>query len=107
MVLELEVPDNQVLLSDEELWHYVLNNWYLNPLWFNDDYVENDEFDRLFNMPDSDKEKTWSRIFDVSPFDNENIRAGKFIQATFWEIKKKYIKKVYPIKWVHKEKEGA
>jgi len=26
---EIEVPDDRVLLSDYEAWHYVLNGWYL------------------------------------------------------------------------------
>ena len=29
VLIELEIPDTDVLLSDEENWHYVLNNWYL------------------------------------------------------------------------------
>ena len=28
--LTLEVPDDLVLISDEEDWHAVLNNWYLS-----------------------------------------------------------------------------
>ena len=27
--LELQVADDRVLLSDFDLWHYVLNYWYL------------------------------------------------------------------------------
>ena len=27
--LTIEIPDEQVLLSDEENWHYVLNNWFI------------------------------------------------------------------------------
>ena len=26
--IELDIPENQVLLSDFESWHFVLNNWY-------------------------------------------------------------------------------
>ena len=83
--LELEIPNKKVLLSDEEDWHFVLNNW------FNTKYKSNldfDEADSWFeNLPESKKqqikEKSWESIFDVSN--------SQFIQATFWELKEEDI----------------
>lgn len=40
------------------------------------------------------KEKNWERAFDLTPMDNEWMRRGDTIQATFWELKKEHIKKV-------------
>lgn len=37
VVLELEIPDKKILLSDEENWHYVLNDWYLHDVNENED----------------------------------------------------------------------
>ena len=33
--IEVEVPDNQVVLTDFDVWHFVLNKWY-----FDDSYSE-------------------------------------------------------------------
>ena len=30
LCIEIEKPDNEVLLSDEENWHFVLNNSYIS-----------------------------------------------------------------------------
>lgn len=27
--IKLDIPENEILLSDFDLWHYVLNHWYL------------------------------------------------------------------------------
>lgn len=80
--LEIEIPDNKVLLSDFELWHYVLNNWYIN---------NDEEDDKWFdNLPKelelNEKEKSWMRIFNTTNSD--------FIQATFFELKIDNVKKV-------------
>ena len=33
------------------------------------------------------KEKSWKKIFDTSPYEDNWIRKGMFVQATFWELK--------------------
>jgi len=53
VVLELEIPDTDVLLSDEMNWHYVLNDWYLH-----DDEGKWEETDAWFDAlaPDIEQE---------------------------------------------------
>ena len=86
-----------VLLSDFDLWHYVLNYWYL-PTSTRDDAA----FEALvmaaglsFDMkplPDSHLhsriEASWDRIFDLNTFikDITRRRAKRSIQATFWSL---------------------
>ena len=53
--LELNVPDNKVLWSDFQAWHFVLNYWTLD---VNDDEI-------------IDREESWERIFDYSFLSNE------------------------------------
>lgn len=92
--IELEIPDNKVLLSDELQWHCVLNNDYNNPgkteeKW---DYY-NDIYESL-KFPfqkEIIKIASWNNIFDVTPCDNGFVANGKYIQAVFWEIKKENI----------------
>ncbi|MFZ2488784.1 MAG: DUF3841 domain-containing protein [Anaerolineae bacterium] len=69
--LALELPDAGVLLSDFDLWHYVLNDWHL-PLHEQDQSADNQ----------------WEKIFDLDWY-AEGIadpREQKSIQATFWSI---------------------
>lgn len=93
VVLELEIPDTDVLLSDEENWHYVLNDWYLHDV--NDENDKWEEVDAWFDsLPSGEqgllKRKSWERIFDKHDADN----GWNFVQATFWELKTEQVKSV-------------
>ena len=79
--LEIEIPDEKVVLSDYDLWHFVLNDIYL----FDDD----EELDDLEDITKEEKEKSWDKIF----VDESNIEANSYIQATFFELRKENIKK--------------
>jgi hypothetical protein len=41
-------------------------------------------------------QKSWESIFDISIWDNDFSRNGIWVQATVWEIRKEYIRKVHP-----------
>ncbi|AEG61728.1 DUF3841 domain-containing protein [Desulforamulus ruminis] len=88
--IELEVPDKDVLLSNEDMWHLVLNDGYYG------DYSNEREYEAEDNWYNSllpaeqlrIKQKSWEKIFDVSPpWENEWESHGKYIQATFWELR--------------------
>ena len=88
--LEIEKSDDQVLLSDEENWHFVLSNWY---------FSKSEEDYNTFELMSPDeqeiiKRKSWERIFLIDTFKDDWISRGMFIQATFWELKKSDIRKV-------------
>lgn len=96
VLLEIEVPDEDVLLSDFDAWHYVLNKWYLgNAAYFglNDDAAmkEMEWFDTLPTEPVNTKkfvmQESWGKIFNVSDIE--------YIQATFWGLCKEQIMAVY------------
>lgn len=88
--LEIEKPDDQVLLSDEENWYDVLGNWY-----FSETEAEHNRFETLpFDEQEILKKQSWEKVFLVDPFENKWYRRGMFIQATFWELKKDDIRKV-------------
>jgi len=96
------------LLSDYELWHYVLNYWYI-PTAESDDTefqrrfpdcyskswkdvspeVLNDEFHQL-------TERSWQRVFDLD-WEEEYVshpRNEKCMQATLWEIRRSMVRDV-------------
>lgn len=86
--IEFEIPDNQVLLSDYDNWHYVLNK-----SWFDDSQNEK-EWDKLHDWFDSLpmetryklRKESWNKIFNIEPIENEWYSQGSYIQATFWTL---------------------
>lgn len=103
--LELEVPDEQVLLSDFDNWHAVLNGYYLAD---GKNKIEWEENHKWFDsLPLSKKKiimkKSWEKIFNVTPINSDWIINGQYIQATFWEIKPEYLRNV--IYFIDKEME--
>ncbi|CAH2212725.1 DUF3841 domain-containing protein [Tepidibacter aestuarii] len=100
VVLELEVDKENVIITDQEKWGYVVNYWYI-PLDREDERKHNEEL-KKYGISDeselfmSDKgnfypllrdktKKSWNRLFD------NNIRLCELTQATLWEIKKEWI----------------
>jgi hypothetical protein len=80
--LEIEIPDERVLLSDFDLWHIVLMDTF---------YCKNEKDEEWFEnlcreQKLIEKEKSWDRIFNISNSD--------FVQATFFELKIEDVKKV-------------
>ena len=72
--MELLVPDNLILLSNFEAWHFVLNNWNLP-------YdVEDADIDKK-------NEKSWERIFEL-----DNLKGyNKAVQATLPFLKLEWV----------------
>ena len=94
--IEIEIPDNEVLLHDYDAWHYVLNKWWYDDSLSEEDWERKHEwFDRLpYEKQKMLTEKSWERIFDVIPFKNEWTSKGRYIQATFWVLYLKDVKDV-------------
>lgn len=100
--LEIDIPDKDVLLSDFDLWHWVLNGCSM---------VRNKQLDRMieqyvrdtngqydFNTyPEEIKKEiisTWCRVFDFSTRDKHFMafhKHNRCIQATFWVLKEENI----------------
>ena len=93
LLLCIDVPDDMVVLSDYDAWHYVLNDWYYDQSLSEDEYEE--KWARFNRLPliEQEKEKvlSWQGIFDTSRVDTEWAINGFYIQATFWELRKEHI----------------
>ena len=100
LLMEIEIPDNQVVLTDFDAWHFVLNRWYLGESTCEDEYDKEQAWlDTLTNKQRSTEIiKSWQRIFDISKYSNKWLHRGMFIQATFWELKLSQVKKIYRVK---------
>ncbi len=101
--VELQVKTDRVLLSDFELWHYVLNYWYL-PKTEKEGGVFEKKLTRAglslvgcsheHPLPHAgfrrEVENSWERMFDLSWTDPNHriVSASKnrSIQATLWEL---------------------
>jgi len=78
----LDVPDENVLLSDFDMWHCVLNDFYL-PLTVAED---KDDF------TDEEKIRSWDNVFKFS-VSTDFWNTPKTTQATMWEVKKEWVLK--------------
>lgn len=103
-LMEIEIPDNQVLLTDFDDWHLVLNDC----IYYKANSIPNlssEEWDAEAEKEDayfaslSDEEKT---IYKQNSWENIICSEGqplpKYVQATFWELRKDQIKKVWILK---------
>ena len=100
--MEIEIPDNKVLLSDFINWHNVLNQYPLTNWRRIDkkiDLLEKEAgkslvFDDYPVEVQKEIEKSWEAIFDLDRRDKEVGRTHKrnrSIQATFWMLKPKNV----------------
>ncbi|MBQ6517223.1 MAG: DUF3841 domain-containing protein [Anaerolineaceae bacterium] len=92
--MEIDVPESNVVLSDCDYWHSVLNDFPLTK--------SEEEFDNLARkydpLPAEEKQKfrenSWLGIFNFGNTDNDKwADSGKYIQGTFWELRKEQIRK--------------
>jgi hypothetical protein len=100
-LMTLEIPDEQVLVSDYDAWHFVLNGWYLgdekrsDELWdiknANKNWREYDDYPQWLK---NELEESWLNVFDFKKSREllEYEEKEQVIQATFWEIKPEYVK---------------
>jgi hypothetical protein len=86
VLIEFSVPDRDVLLSDFDLWHYVLNRWYIPSTLRDWARIEKLSYDDL--PSGREMEESWIRIFDLewSLKDVAEPLSKKSIQAAVWEV---------------------
>jgi hypothetical protein len=115
VLLTIELEEDEFLLSDFDLFHYVLNYWYLPENEKDEENFENEykshgyTWDDLSNFEIEDSnmieirkkiEDSWDRIFDIAKED-ENLYYGKLedksIQACFWRLS---IDQVVDVKYI-------
>ena len=97
--IEIEIPDGQVLLSDEENWCFVLNDSYYP------DATCDEEYDREMAAYDAlapeealrVKLASWQKVFNVDRLDSKWERRGCYIQGCFWELRLEQVIGVYPV----------
>lgn len=98
--IELEISESKVLLSEFEAWHFVLNDWYYSPATSKEEWERTEQwFDSLPKEEQQKvKEKSWQRIFDITPRYGEWTRNDDCVQACFWSFQREQIRKVWHLK---------
>ena len=98
VLMELEMPDCVVLLSDFDLWHYPLNHWFLGADRKLDKlcepYYGHTEFDKRPSEVQRVIMDSWVKIFDLNHRNRyyaSKARKNRSIQATLWLVKKEYV----------------
>ncbi len=104
--IEFEHPDTAALLSDFDLWHYVLNYWYLPESMADGEAFEQELSERGFSfylnkpLPDAAYHRrvaqSWERIFDVSwaAEDIADPYPMKSLQASLWQVELDQVREV-------------
>lgn len=93
--MEIDIPDEEVLLSDFDAWSIILLNGLLSTT-EDEDRVLEAQYEAL--SPKEQKafqHKNWEAVFDLTPIDNEWALKGDSIQASFWELRKEEVKRVW------------
>lgn len=106
VMLELDVPDDAVLLSDLDLWIHPLNGWEIcgkkeSKLFEKEKDAYEKDHGRCFHLndwPQTIQEKivsTWERVFDldwINPYQAPSKRKNRSIQGTMWLLRKEWLK---------------
>lgn len=98
--IEFNCDEKAALLSDFELWHYVLNYWYLPESMVDGEMFEAEiekqglSYFKTKPLPDPKHHqkivRSWNKIFDLD-WDEPDLadpRNQKSIQATIWHLKR-------------------
>lgn len=102
--IELDIPEDKVLLTDELDWHDVLNNRIHTA-----SDISADEWEAIYNrweaLPTKDKVRekldSWQSIL-VSP---EEASQHEYVQATFWELRMEDVLHVWHYKGLLPDRE--
>lgn len=94
--IELDIPDDKVLLTDYDTWLEVLNDEYIDFALSEEDYkLERANYEALTAEEQLEaKIRSWERAFGILPYQNNWRRIGFFVQACFWEIRPEHVKTV-------------
>ena len=112
-LMEIEIPDEQVLLSDKYQWNAVVSKYICSDYEINlknvDEKVEDEiikksdqEIDWLESLPETQRNeiihKSWEKAFDVFPLQKSPCYSTQWIQATFWELRIDQVVKTWGFK---------
>lgn len=113
-VINMDIPENELLLSDFDLWHYVLNKSSIYPHNSSLGKLKREAKKygyRFWDFPIGLQNRvmeSWELIFDL----NKRLKLwpqkqNRWIQATFWQIKREWIRDVKIYRRTEKQGNGS
>lgn len=96
ILFTLEISDGELVLSDFDAWQNVMLETYVADIRSEEEYDALEEHIDALSPKELDQEivRSWDNVFLTDKVDNGFMLRGRYVQATFWEIKKEYIKEV-------------
>lgn len=82
VLLTVDIPDSEVLLSDFDTWHIVMSKGYCP--------VDDADLDYMDVATPEEVVASWERIFLPLPHDG-GVCSVNHVQATIWQIKKEWV----------------
>lgn len=94
VLLTLDVPEGELVLTDFDAWHGVMMGGYVSAARTAEECDREAAWlDGLDGAPlDEAIRRSWDNVFLTDPVREDGIVRGRYVQATFWEIRKEYIK---------------
>ena len=93
ILFTLDVPDEKVVLTDFDAWQNVMLGGYTSVAANAEEFARDEAL--LDELEGDALEKairaSWTNVFIIDPVRNEYLVRGRYIQATFWEIRKEYV----------------
>ena len=93
--MEIDISEDRFVLSEFDSWSIILLHGLLSDSEEEDSRLENE----YNSLSEEDRTKyrniNWERAFDLTFVDNDWVHRGDSIQATFWELRKEDIRKVW------------
>lgn len=96
VLMTLDIPEQSLVLTDFDAWQNVMMHMIVP------NAVNEKEFqaltDRLETLTgaalEAEIRQSWENVFLIDRVDNEYLTRGRYIQATFWEIRADYIRDI-------------
>ncbi len=91
-VMHLRLPASELLISDFDLWHFVLWGSYIAESAADEETYENDAANHA-SLAETRVKHSWQRIFDVEfgSTDYHGALSGKSLQGCIWYLKKDWL----------------
>ena len=93
VALTLDLPEDRVVQTDFDAWQHVLAGTYVAHGVTEGELCEEEQM--LDELDEEELEKavkeSWENVFLINPVNTETAQRGRYIQATFWEIRKEDI----------------
>ncbi|MBR1683897.1 MAG: DUF3841 domain-containing protein [Clostridia bacterium] len=94
VLLTLDIPEERVLLSDFEAWQSVMMGTYVAKGTTKEALEK--ELEAMDKVEDGKMEDfiraSWENVFLIDPVDRWDMHRGRYVQATFWEVRREDVK---------------